>query len=232
MSSINSTTMQAATNSASQVSDSQKQANKMTLKPDDFITLFLKQMTMQNPMEPMDNSEILSQMADISAISASEQTQDTLKDIQKSISMSLGNTNLLTATNLIGKKVEVPSGVSALVPGEGLSGSVLMTTPGDNIKVTVKNEQGLVVQEIPLGSASSPGLVEFNWNGLKPDGTSYESGYYQISATATVGGKQQQIDTAGAFKVKSVASNPNTGDLILNVDGLGGMGIQDVIKIL
>src|SRR3990167_6950085 len=95
---------------------------KNELQPDDFIKLFLKQLTTQNPLKPTDSSAMLQQMADISAISAAKDTQKTLREVQQEIRLSLGQSQLLTATQMIGKKVEVPSGISPLVKDEGLSG--------------------------------------------------------------------------------------------------------------
>ncbi|RDI39957.1 flagellar hook assembly protein FlgD [Aquicella lusitana] len=207
-------------------------SGKKELTPDDFITLFLKQLTSQNPLHPADSSTILQQMADISSISASKDTQKTLKEVQQNINYSLATTQLLTATQMIGKKVEVPSGISPLTKEEGLSGSVMLPAAATDIKVTIKDEAGKVVKELTLEPAKTGGLVEFKWDGLKDDGTMYDPGYYQISAKAVIDGKETPINTAGAFKIKSVATNQMTGELILNVDGLGGLGLNDIIKIL
>jgi len=205
---------------------------KKELSPDDFITLFLKQLTTQNPMHPADSSTILQQMADISSISASKDMQKALQNVQQNIKASLSESQLLSATQAIGKKVEVPSGISPLTKEDGLSGSVLVPGPANNITVTIKNEAGDVVKELALDPASTGGLVEFKWDGVKADGSTAEPGYYKIAATANVDGKQINIDTAGAFRVNSVATNQMTGELILNVDGLGGIGLKDIIKIV
>lgn len=231
MTSVNEVNMNSV-NGIQDTAASRKQTSKLQLNPEDFITLFLKQLTTQNPLEPADSSTILQQMADISAIGASDKTQETLENLQKSINMSLGKNELLTATQMIGKRVEVPSQTSALVKDEGLAGSVLSMGPANDVKVKITNDQNEVVKELSLGSYSSGGLIEFNWDGVKTDGTTADPGYYRISASGVVNGKEQALDTAGAFKIKSVGMNPESGDVILNVDGFGGMGINDVIKIL
>lgn len=206
---------------------------KKELTPDDFITLFLKQLTNQNPLRPADSSTILQQMADISTISASKDTQKALTNLQRNIALTLGNSQILNATQLIGKRVEVGSGLSQLVKDEGLSGSVVLPAAASNIKVMVKDKDGKVIKEITLDPTTSGGLVDFNWDGMNDETkTAYNPDFYSIAATATIDGKETEIETLGAFKVKSVASNHANGDVILNVDGLGGLGLNEVRKIL
>lgn len=203
------------------------------LQPDDFIKLFLKQLTTQNPLKPTDSSVMLQQMADISAISAAKDTQKTLREVKQDVRMALGQSQFLSASQMIGKKVEVESEITPLVKDEGLSGSVGLPGAASNVKVTIKDDKGNVVKELDLGPSATGGVVEFKWDGMKEDGTSaYEPGFYHISAKATIRNKEVPVGTAGAFRVQSVASNQRTGEVILNVDGLGGLALSDIIKVL
>ncbi len=210
---------------------------KKQLDPDDFIKLFLKQLTTQNPLHPADSSTLLQQMADISSISSAQDTQKVLKNLQQSVVSTMSSTQFLSASQLIGKKIQVPSHISPLVKDEGLSGAVMVPAAAKNIKITIKDSHEKIVKELTLDPTTSGGLVDFSWNGMdesvdppKP----YDPGFYKISAKATINGNDVTLDnnTLGAFKVKSVAANPLTGEVIFNVDGLGGLGLQDIIKIL
>jgi flagellar basal-body rod modification protein FlgD len=207
---------------------------KKQLSPDDFITLFLAQMKNQDPTNPTDSNQILQQMAEISSISSSQALQDSMDSLSKNVDLALGNTQVLQATQLIGKKVEVPTpnGLTPLVADEGLSGSVLLTAPATDVKVTIKDPAGNIVKTIDLGASQSTGLVDFKWDGKSDDGqTTYKPDYYQVSAVAVVNGKPTTVNTAGSFKVNSVALNQKTGGVILNVEGLGGINMGDIVKI-
>lgn len=209
---------------------------KKQLTPDDFILLFTKQLTTQNPLHPSDSNTILQQMASASSIGAATNMTKAMTDLEKSMQVSLGKSEFINASQMVGKNVEVPSDLCPLHKGDGLSGSVLVTGPATNIKVTIKDSDHKVVKEITLDAAKTEGLVDFKWDGMKDDGHggSIESapGFYNISATATVDGQQKSLGTAGSFKVKSVGLNQQTGGVILNVDGLGGLGLNDIVKIL
>lgn len=213
-------------------SDTPKVAGKKQLLPDDFIRLFLKQLTNQNPLHPADSATILQQMANISSISASKDMQSALGNLQQNINIALGNSRFLAATQLIGKKVETVSGMAGLEKGDVLAGSVALPSAATNIKVTIKDQNDKVVKEITLDPVTSGGLVDFTWDGLKEDKTAYDPGLYKISAKATMDGKEVEVGTLGAFKVKSIASNPATGELALNVEGRGGINFDEIYKIL
>ncbi len=205
---------------------------KNELSPDDFMKLFLAQMKNQNPAHPADSSAILQQMAAIGSIKSSNEMQKSLADLSQNVNMSLANSQVLESTQLIGKHVEIPSASAPLVKDEGLSGSAMVPQAATSVKVAIKDASGNVVKTINCGAAASGGLVDFKWDGVGDDGKQCDPNFYSMSATATINNHDVNIKTAGSFKVNSVALNQKTGGIILNVDGLGGTDMGDIIKIL
>ncbi len=65
---------------------------------DSFLDLFIKELQNQDPLNPMDNSQILQQISQIREVGATDKLTDTLE------SVLLGQ-NLSSATSLIGKQV-------------------------------------------------------------------------------------------------------------------------------
>lgn len=216
-----------------------KRQPRNELKPEDFMTLLTEQLKHQNPMQPMDSSAMLQNISQLSALKSNMQMQDTLKHLEANINNSLGNTQFVTASQLVNKKVEILSNVSPLTD-EGLQGSVSVPAGATNVTITVKDPTGAnVVKTIELGNSKDPksaGLMDFNWDGVKEEKEGkkvlYDPGLYQISATAVVGGKQVPLDyTMGTFKVNSVALGSDQ-NVVLNLQDAGGKKLQDVIKIL
>lgn len=225
------------------------------LSPDDFMTLFLTQMKHQNPMQPMDNSTMLQQMASISAIKTSKDMQKSLQELSRHVDITLGNSQVIGASQLIGKKVELLANQSHMVvsgdKGE-LKGSAILPSSATSVSVSITDKNGKVVKTIDLGPCPSAkgGLMDFTWDGkvatgrknedgtpkTNPDGTPetelLKDDFYNISASAVIDGKSVPLKTAGAFEVKSVAANPDNGKLIMNVDGLGGKYLNEIIKIM
>ncbi len=75
-----------------------------------FLQLMVTELQNQDPLDPMDNSEILAQISQIRAISATDQLSETLD------SVLLGQ-NLATASGLIGKRINALSDGADQVDG-------------------------------------------------------------------------------------------------------------------
>ncbi|MHB1947030.1 MAG: flagellar hook assembly protein FlgD [Gammaproteobacteria bacterium] len=221
--------------------------DKNKLNPDSFMRLFLTQLTHQNPMHPADSNSILQQMAEISSISASKDMQQSIADMKKSMNLALGRNEYVNATQMIGKKAVVPWPQSQLIKGEGMSGSVYIPpsmvskSVAADIKLTIRDRNDNIVKEIDLGASDKPGMIDFHWDGLKDKDPAhpelpqeeYPAGTeYKISATAKVNGETKKVDCLGAFRIKSVALNPQNGDVLLNAEGPGGLRLDEVYKIL
>ena len=53
-----------------------------------------------------------------------------------------------------------------------------------------------------------------------------------MSASAVINGNATSVPTAGTFRVNSVGLDQNNSEVILNVEGKGGVGMSDIIKIV
>jgi flagellar basal-body rod modification protein FlgD len=68
------------------------------LDVDEFLKLMITELQNQDPLNPMDNAQLVEQIGQIRSISATTQLSDTLGSV-------LAGQNLTTASSLIGKKV-------------------------------------------------------------------------------------------------------------------------------
>ena len=212
------------------------QFGQKELKKQDFIRLLLKEVTSQSPLKPYETSQMLQQMAQLSSLSSSEELSGTIKALANDLKQNQAEFNetvtknqLLTASQMIGKTVLVPSDVAPMEKPQGLKGSVVLTSPAASVKIEIKNEQNEVVKTINLG-ASSAGVLDFNWDGLGEDKKFAQEGLYSLKATAMQEGKEVNLITAGSFKVNSVTRDPKTTSIIFNVDGMGGVPMDNIIK--
>lgn len=202
----------------------------------DFMNLFLAQLKHQDPTQPSDSSTLLQQMATMGSMSATAEMEQKMDSLVQTFQSTMGNSQVLAATQLIGKQVEVQNNVSPLVQNSDnsltLAGSAMVPSAASDVKVTITDPSGkTVVRTIDLGPATSGGLMDFKWDGVSDvDGKPVPPGYYNISATATIAGKNTTIPTAGSFAVKSVALGSQ--GVIMNLDGIGGQDMGSIIKIL
>ncbi len=94
------------------------------LGKDDFLKLLMAQLTHQDPMEPMDNSQFIAQMAQFSSL---EQMYNVSNGFNKMASIMQSN----EAAGTLGKVVELD------VEGEQVSGVVEGFTRGENPQIQV-----------------------------------------------------------------------------------------------
>jgi flagellar basal-body rod modification protein FlgD len=192
---------------------------------DRFLKLLITQMQNQDPLNPMDNAQLTSQIAQISTVSGIDKLNTTIGDMSNAFSASQS----LQASALIGHGVLAKGATLELDQGLAVGG-VTLTEPADNISVSImnKNKETIRTLEMPAHNA---GIAQFAWDGKTDAGTDAADGKYTFAATAVRSG--QKIDsttTLGFARVQSVTLG--TDGMQLNTSSLGALGMSDVKQIL
>ena len=123
--------------SSSSAATASTTSNSSAINNDDFMTLLLSELKNQDPLNPMDSTEMMGQIAQLNSLNALITIQDTLKDLKTSQSMSF-------ATNLIGKTVTAVIGtdedaqvVSGVVSSMFMEdGSAYVEVDGQGVEVS------------------------------------------------------------------------------------------------
>jgi flagellar basal-body rod modification protein FlgD len=125
---------------------------------DRFLKLLVAQMQNQDPLNPMDNAQVTSQMAQIQTVNGIEKLNTTVG----SLGTQFAQMNALQGASLVGRDVIVPG--NALAPNdEGLvQGGFELAGPADRVQIEILNAGGRVIDTIELG-AQSAGRHGFEW---------------------------------------------------------------------
>ena len=205
---------------------------------DNFLTLLIAQMKNQDPTNPMDNSQLTSQLAQINTLAGIERLNTTLGMVSGQIDDSLS----VNASNMIGKGVMVP-GNKILVATSDVDGSETeketIATPfgfelmrdADSVVVTIKDENGNVVREVDLGSISA-GVSSFTWDGELNDGTKAPDGSYTFSINASYDGQKVSSTSLSYSVVYGVINSKVNNKVLLDLGILGSISIDEVRQIL
>jgi flagellar basal-body rod modification protein FlgD len=192
-----------------------------------FMTMLITQLKNQDPLNPMDNSQMTAQLAQINTVSGIQDLNKTLQSITGQI--DTGQT--LQAAALIGKGVLVP-GSRVLVGSDGTTTpfGFELAAPADSVQVTITDGSGQVVRSYDLG-AEDAGTQSFTWDGTLADGTTAPQGSYSVAIKATSAGKA--VDVTGLnYALVTGISNGASGPLL----DLGGTSDQvalgDIRQIL
>ncbi|MRR49974.1 MAG: flagellar hook assembly protein FlgD [Rhodocyclaceae bacterium] len=188
-----------------------------------FLTLLTTQLKNQDPLNPMDNAQMTSQLAQISTVDGIERLNATLQQLLSGTT----DTQAMQAAALTGHTVLVAGNGMQLI--EGLAGGGFeLAGVADSVKVTIKDANGLVVRTLNLGEQDE-GVQTFTWDGKNDAGALAANGSYRISVEATQGDKAVK---ATALELTGVASiNRSSQGVTLNLGNGGVVAMSDIKQI-
>lgn len=191
---------------------------------DRFLTLLVTQLKNQDPLNPMDNAEMTSQMAQMSTVSGIEKLNTTLNSMVDSI----GTSQSMQAASMIGKSVLVPGSNLTLSDGAAFAG-INLPSAADNVTIKILDSNGNVIQTEELG-ARAAGVTNIAWDGVLADGTTAPNGDYKFTVEAVQGGSKV---TATALQLGTVSALTRTSSgFKLDLGALGTVDFSDVLEII
>lgn len=195
---------------------------------DSFMTLLVTQLRNQDPMNPMENAEMTSQLAQINTVSGIQDLNDTLEGITGQLDAS----QLLQATGLIGKGVLVP-GERVLVGEEGATTpfGIELSQAADEVRITIRDGNGEVVRRFESFSMEA-GVESFTWDGAMDDGSTAPEGAYSVSVEALSDGEPVE-GLALNYALVNGVSLDDKGAPLLDLGGISEpVDLDDIRQIL
>jgi len=202
-----------------------------------FLKLLTTQLQNQDPTSPMDNSQLTTQMAQLSTVTGISQLNTSLNTLMSSLQSSQS----LQAANMIGHSVLAPGNNVTLTSDTTTDSAGVATTTqkavfgvqlaanADSVKVTVRDSSGQVVHQVDLG-AQTAGTLPVLWDGTKDSGGKAADGSYTFDVTATSSGAAVTATALSFGTVTSVTAG--TDGVKLNVSNIGTIKESDVVQIL
>ncbi|MCB1947547.1 flagellar hook assembly protein FlgD [Nitrosomonas sp.] len=200
-----------------------KNKNSIENPQDRFLKLLVTQMQNQDPLNPLDNAEVTSQLAQISTVTGIDKLNDTLQLLLDGIEDS----RTMEAANLIGHKALVPGSTLSLENNAAIGGFELPQSV-DKLSITILDSSGIAVRTLDLGAQPS-GVNTFIWNGIAESGTNAANGQYSFSIKAVQGDQEITTSPLALGQVNSVS--PGEHDAVLDMGKLGLVGMADIKQI-
>jgi flagellar basal-body rod modification protein FlgD len=192
---------------------------------DRFLKLLIAQMNNQDPLNPLDNAQVTSQMAQINTVTGINGLNTTVGKLLE----QFARLETMQAAQLTGRDVLVAGNTVALAADGTARAGVELTTPADKVTVEIRDANGLVVREMDLGRADA-GIRRFDWDGKTDNGTPAAAGNYTISVKAVVAGKETSATALAARRVEGVRQDAGGVQLVLA--GFGPVAYADIKQIL
>lgn len=199
----------------------QKSSGSATQDVEDrFLKLLVAQMNNQDPLNPLENAEVTSQMAQLSTVSGIEKLNATLA--------AMGQLQSYQAAGMIGRGVLAPGAFMTLASGAGVAGFELPKT-ADDVTVKVFDGSGQLVRDIDLGKQQA-GSNLFTWDGKNNAGDAVADGNYTFTVTAKAQGAAVNTTSLAVGLVTSVLMDASGPKLL--VEGMGKIDMTNVKQIL
>jgi flagellar basal-body rod modification protein FlgD len=165
-------------NSAPASSLSTGTASGVKATKDDFLKLLVTQMRYQDPMNPMDNAQMTSQIAQLNTVEGINQLNTTVSSLQA----SLMATQSMQSASLIGKTILADGNSINLLNGSA-SLSMRLEGAAESVVVDVINSSGRIIKSTDLG-ANAAGIKTFTWDGSTNEGGTAPNGQYTFQVNA------------------------------------------------
>ncbi len=187
---------------------------------DRFLKLLVAQLNNQDPMNPMDNAQMTSQIAQINTVTGIQQVNDTLKSMADQFAVL----QVLQGSAMVGRHVLIEG--STLAVQDGKAGAAIdLATSSDTTKVEVVSPGGQIIDTINLGALAA-GRHSFEWDATAYMGTGAPT--FRVLATSA----GQPVTATNLVRDKVVSVGSENGAMLVQLQGHNPVGYASIKAML
>jgi flagellar basal-body rod modification protein FlgD len=197
---------------------------RQELGKDSFMQLLISQLAYQDPLEPMENTEFISQLAQFSAL---EQQQNIAAGIQLLALSQTASTNS-QMVNLIGKRVLIPGNQFSLESDKPVTLRFDLQGQGTPAEIVIKDKDGNVARKIIL-TEFQQGTNQVSFDGKDDNGNPLAAGNYTYEIVSASGDKVEGLTAYANYLVDAVAFDGST--ILLKSAGVA-INLGDISEVV
>lgn len=183
------------TTAGSSTAGSARNATDPQASQDRFLKLLVAQLNNQDPLNPMDNAQMTTQMAQINTVSGIQELNATLKGMASQAAA----TQSLQGASLIGREALV-EGSDLSFDGNQAKGALSLNAAASQVYVDIIGSDGNRIDTIDMGSLG-PGQHPFEWDAGELD----LAGIARFEVRASNGSQPVEATELSRLKVDSVS---------------------------
>ena len=195
-----------------------------TLGQGDLLKLMTAQMQNQDPFNPVDNTQMVAQMAQFSSLAGISEMNTTMKAIAE----KLGAASTADAVSYIGKTVLTAGSTAYPRSSGGIAGAVELGAAASDVRVTISDANGAVLKTLSLGKQNA-GTLTYDWDGTTDSGEPAGTGPYSVGIAAQNNGTSVAVTGLVWAPVESVSTA--SGATVLTIPGVGQVPVSAVRSI-
>jgi flagellar basal-body rod modification protein FlgD len=196
-------------------------ANDAQGAQDRFLKLLVAQLTNQDPMNPLDNAQMTSQIAQINTVTGIQQLNYTMLGISEQFK----SMQMLQGASMIGRNVVTEGNTLAVDNGVG-SGMFDLAGTADSVKVEILTPGGQLVGTLDLDAKTS-GRHQFEW-----DASKYTGNPSDLRFKVTALNKGVAVESTPLAQSRVVGTGSSNGQLTLDLAGGGTVSYDKVKAVL
>lgn len=189
-----------------------------------FLKLLTTQLRNQDPMNPMENAEVTSQLAQMSTVEGIERLNGMFQQFLDGQNAA----ETMNAAALVGRGVLVPGKGMILTESGGIGGFTL-DSAAQRVNLSIRDSSGIEIALIQLDNMEE-GSHNFVWDGTSANGERAANGLYTVEASAVDGDQNIGVKALEFGQVTGVMRGPRGADL--QVGSLGIFQFADIKQIL
>lgn len=182
-----------------------------------FLKMLTVQLQNQDPMNPMDNAAMTSQLAALNQV-------DGINKLNTSVNAlvaQMQSANFMNLASSVGKTA-LAQGSEVYFAGHAVGMAAKLDAPAASLKAVIRDSKSQIVNQFDFGPMPA-GMTDFVWDGGDDAGKQVASGMYTLELTAT--------DAQG----KTISPTPYVGAMIASIGQEGTdmkVGLSDGRNIL
>lgn len=198
VSSVSNSVLEALGSQYSTTEETQESGDSLYM--DDFLTIFLAQLQYQDPLDPMEGTEMTSQLSQITTVEQLYNANEKLDTLAQQL-QSLCSTELLQC---IGKDILVEGDEITVQDGEMLGGISFSLEEAAEVEIAIYDSEGNEVRQIQYGSAEA-GSHQVEWDGTDDQGIAVSEGSYTYEVVASDdSGEDVSVQTQSRLRVTGI----------------------------
>ncbi len=184
---------------------------------DRFLKLLVTQMQNQDPLNPMDNAQVTSQMAQISTVTGIDKLNNTVSSLGSSLGSSLAQMQMLQGAGLVGRAVLLEGNDLAYNAETGKAGGGYeLAANAGKVQIEILNAAGAVVDTVTQTNKGA-GRQGFEWTppeGMSTNGMRFKvtaaSGNTAVTATPLTSALVQAVNTTNGTLTLELSNGSST----------------------
>lgn len=178
-----------------------------------FLTLLTAQISNQDPLAPVDSTQFVAQLAQLSQVEQAVQTNDRMELLTNQVAGLMN----LSGTDLIGRNVKATSNIAWLEDG-AINSTYALADGAVDVEARFIDPLGRTVRTIQGLATDAYEEMPLVWDGKDDAGNPQLDGKYTIQIVATdAEGEPVAVEVSRNAKVKEVIFQD--GEILFNLQG-------------